>query len=230
MASDHAERRSVVKETIAPILRITDAERAVAWYARLGFRLVNELPDAGEPAYLFVARGDVWLHLSQHQGDAGEGSVAYLFVEDVDPIAAAFEVDVEDQPWGRDLELTDPDGNRIRIGEPPRDEAARDRVSLDALARALPAAFQPHDVATVNDAVVRIARVQGEFPWHHHDEDELFLCWDGSFRIERAGREPLELRAGDLCVVPAGVEHRPVADDVAHVVMLERPETLQYGN
>jgi quercetin dioxygenase-like cupin family protein len=72
--------------------------------------------------------------------------------------------------------------------------------------------------------------LEGEFPWHHHDEDELFLCWDGSFRIELRDRDEVELRAGELLVVPAGVEHRPVADDVAHALMLEKPETEQYGN
>ena len=105
-----------------------------------------------------------------------------------------------------------------------------DVVSLQGLIDGLAGPWQPVDVVSVNDAVVRLARFEGEFPWHHHDEDELFLCWDGSFRVEIKGREPVTLRTGDLFVVPRGVEHRPVAEERAHGLMLERPETKQYGN
>ncbi len=82
-----------------------------------------------------------------------------------------------------------------------------------------------------NDAIVRLARLEGSFPFHHHDEDELFLCWSGTFSIEMQGRDAVHLSAGDLFVVPAGTEHRPVANDgPAYAMLLERPETLQYGN
>ena len=103
-------------------------------------------------------------------------------------------------------------------------------ISIDAATAGLAGPWQPKDLVTVNDAIVRIARLDGEFPWHRHDEDELFLCWDGSFRIELEGREAVSLSRGDLFVVPRGVEHRPVADHEAHAVMLERPETKQYGS
>jgi quercetin dioxygenase-like cupin family protein len=105
-----------------------------------------------------------------------------------------------------------------------------DPVSIAMVVAALPGPFQPRDLVTANDTVVRIARFEGEFPWHEHEEDELFLCWDGSFRIEIEDRAPVTLGAGELFVVPRGTRHRPVAEFPAHALMVERPETLQYGN
>lgn len=104
-------------------------------------------------------------------------------------------------------------------------------ISIDEVVAQIGEPFKPRDLVTANDAVVRIARLDGDFPWHHHDEDELFLCWSGTFRIEHGDGESTELNAGDLFVVSAGTEHRPVADSgPAYALMLERPETKQYGN
>jgi mannose-6-phosphate isomerase-like protein (cupin superfamily) len=103
-------------------------------------------------------------------------------------------------------------------------------VAIEGVIAGLPGPWQPRDLVTANDTVVRVARFEGEFPWHAHEEDELFLCWDGSFRIELDGRPPVQLARGELFVVPRGVRHRPVADGVAHGLMIERPETKQYGN
>ena len=94
----------------------------------------------------------------------------------------------------------------------------------------LPGPWSPLDLAVVNDSIVRIARLEGEFPWHSHDEDELFLCIDGGFRIEREGADAVELKAGELFVVGKRTRHRPVADTCAHALLLEKPQTKQYGD
>jgi quercetin dioxygenase-like cupin family protein len=103
-------------------------------------------------------------------------------------------------------------------------------VSIERVIQSLPGPYQQRDLVTANDTVVRIARFEGEFPWHVHEEDELFLCWDGTFRIELDGQKPVTLGEGELFVVPKGIRHRPVAEHTAHVLMIERPETEQYGN
>jgi quercetin dioxygenase-like cupin family protein len=103
-------------------------------------------------------------------------------------------------------------------------------ASIPDAAAALPGPWQPRDLVRVNEAVVRLARLEGEFPWHTHDEDELFLCWDGEFRIDLEQAGAVTLRPGDLFVVRRGIPHRPVAERMAHTLLLEKPETEQYGD
>jgi mannose-6-phosphate isomerase-like protein (cupin superfamily) len=102
-------------------------------------------------------------------------------------------------------------------------------VSIPQAAAGLPGPWLPQDLALANDAIVRIAGIDGEFPWHTHAEDELFLCWSGSFHIELEKGEAVTLTPGDLFVVPRGMEHRPVSEAPAVAILLERPETKQYG-
>src|SRR5947209_16146724 len=103
-----------------------------------------------------------------------------------------------------------------------------DPISIPQIIASLPGAYVPRDLATVNDAILRVARLEGAFPFHTHDEDELFLCWDGTFRIELADQPPVTLSPGELCVVPKGTSHRPIADAPAHALLIERPDTRQY--
>ncbi|HEY6608162.1 MAG TPA: cupin domain-containing protein, partial [Candidatus Limnocylindria bacterium] len=102
----------------------------------------------------------------------------------------------------------------------PMIEGARE-ISLDAVADRLGEPWQPIDLAAVNEASVRLVRLEGDFPWHEHLEDELFLCWRGVFRLEMRERTSIQLSAGELFVVPRGIEHRPVADvGPAHAVLV----------
>ena len=107
---------------------------------------------------------------------------------------------------------------------------SNDVVSMHQAIESLAGPWQPHDLALVNDSIVRVARLEGEFPWHEHEEDELFLCWDGSFRIEIEDAKAVQLSAGDIFVVPRLTRHRPVAETRAHALLIERPETKQYGD
>ena len=103
-------------EKLIPILRVTDAETTAGWYARLGFKITGRHRFAdGLPLYMFLARGDIELHLSEHTGDARPGTLVYFWVNDVDLVATEFDKTVEEQPWGREVTLMDPDGNRLRV-------------------------------------------------------------------------------------------------------------------
>ncbi len=105
-------------EELVPIFHVQDGLETAKWYARLGFQLESQHQFApGMPLYLFLRRGNIHLHLSEHAGDARPNSLAYFYVADVDPIAIEFGVKVQDQPWAREVALTDPAGNRLRIGE-----------------------------------------------------------------------------------------------------------------
>lgn len=90
--------------------------------------------------------------------------------------------------------------------------------------------WSPKVVAELNGQYVKVVKFAGEFDWHHHDaEDELFWVIAGSFDLELRDRT-IHLEPGELCVVPRGVEHRPVAAAECHCVMFEPVSTLNTGN
>ncbi|MGC0423026.1 glyoxalase superfamily protein [Embleya sp. AB8] len=108
-----------MKEQAIPILRVVDAAESVHWYARLGFAKQWEHRfEPNLPAFVEVARGEVSLFLSEHTGDATPDTLIYLRLTDIAPVAREFGVPIEQAPWGQELELTDPDGNRLRLGTP----------------------------------------------------------------------------------------------------------------
>jgi mannose-6-phosphate isomerase-like protein (cupin superfamily) len=90
--------------------------------------------------------------------------------------------------------------------------------------------WSPKIIGELNGQHVKLVKLQGEFVWHHHDhEDELFLVVKGRFRMDFR-EESVWLEEGECIIVPRGVEHRPVAEDEAHVLLFEPASTLNTGN
>jgi mannose-6-phosphate isomerase-like protein (cupin superfamily) len=105
-----------------------------------------------------------------------------------------------------------------------------ERVSLDEKFAEFREHWSPRIVGELNGQHVKLAKLQGEFVWHHHEhEDELFLVHRGVLRMEFRDHTVV-LGAGDFLIVPRGVEHRPVADEEVEVLLFEPAGTLNTGN
>jgi mannose-6-phosphate isomerase-like protein (cupin superfamily) len=89
---------------------------------------------------------------------------------------------------------------------------------------------KPKIVGELNGQLVKLVKFQGPFVWHQHEnEDEMFLVVRGRFRMEFRDRD-VWLEEGEFLIVLRGVEHRPVADEEAHVLLFEPATTLNTGN
>lgn len=90
--------------------------------------------------------------------------------------------------------------------------------------------WHPKIVGELNDSFVKLAKVQGEFIWHHHDnEDELFFVVKGMLAIKLRERD-LIIQEGEFVIIPKGVEHMPVADEEVWIMILEPKTTSNTGN
>jgi mannose-6-phosphate isomerase-like protein (cupin superfamily) len=90
--------------------------------------------------------------------------------------------------------------------------------------------WSPKIAAELNDSYVKLARLQGEFVWHKHDvEDEMFLVVKGRLKIQLRDGE-IDLGEGELVVIPRGVEHCPLAEEEALVLLLEPKATRNTGD
>ncbi|MCA9517637.1 MAG: cupin domain-containing protein [Myxococcales bacterium] len=106
-----------------------------------------------------------------------------------------------------------------------------DKVNLkDKLAR-FSERWSPRVVGELNGQHVKLAKLEGEFVWHHHEhEDELFLVLEGTLTMRLRERDVV-LAPGELFIVPRGVEHQPVAGEgEVHVLLFEPASTLNTGN
>lgn len=90
--------------------------------------------------------------------------------------------------------------------------------------------WSPRIVGEVNDSYVKLAKLSGEFVWHSHEqEDELFLVVKGRLTIRFRDRD-VHLDEGQMVIVEKGVEHQPVAESEAHVLIVEPKSTLNTGD
>src|ERR1700687_4264951 len=88
----------------------------------------------------------------------------------------------------------------------------------------------PRVIGEIYDMHVKAVKLNGEFLWHHHDtEDELFRVVKGTLRMKFRGHEAV-VREGEFVIVPRGVEHCPVADEEAHIVLIEPKSHRNTGN
>jgi len=90
--------------------------------------------------------------------------------------------------------------------------------------------WSPKIVANMNDYYFKVAKLEGEFVWHNHPEtDEVFLVIEGEMRIDFRGGA-VELRQGEMLVVPRGADHRPYAERECQILLIEPAETVNTGD
>lgn len=104
------------------------------------------------------------------------------------------------------------------------------KINLEKKLASFSEHWSPRIVGELNGQHVKLAKLQGEFVWHHHaDEDELFLVLQGRLALHFRD-QVVDLEAGEFCIVPRGVEHKPVAAEECQVLLFEPVSTLNTGN
>ena len=108
-------------------------------------------------------------------------------------------------------------------------EPAIRKINIPSSFARIAETWSPHIAARVNGQEVRLAKIDGAFEWHHHDGvDEAFFVVKGAFTM-RFRDQDVEMKEGDFIVVPAGVEHMPVADKECWILMIENADTRNTG-
>ena len=105
-----------------------------------------------------------------------------------------------------------------------------EKVNLQDKLSRIPEFWSPRIVGELNGQHVKLAKLDGEFIWHHHEnEDELFLVLEGRLRMRLRDRDVV-IDKGEFLIVPRGVEHLPIAEGATHVLLFEPAGTLNTGN
>ena len=124
-----------------------------------------------------------------------------------------------------------PSSSKFEVQATPRAQQAP--ISLEVACSALEELWSPRVVGQVNDQYIKVARVQGEFPWHSHEhEDEMFLVLRGVLRVGRdeADGGAVSLHPGEFFVVPRGVRHNTSAEEETWLALIETVTTLHTGS
>ncbi len=118
----------------------------------------------------------------------------------------------------------------LRIFADENGRMSIDKVNLAEKLAAFDETWVPKVVGELNDQHVKVAKIQGEYVWHQHEEqDELFLVLSG--RMELCFRDKVvELGEGEFCIVPHGVEHKPVARELCRLLVFEPASTRNTGD
>jgi len=105
-----------------------------------------------------------------------------------------------------------------------------DKINLAEKFSRIKEYWKPYVAGELNGQLVKLDKLKGEFVWHHHqNEDEMFLVVKGSFHIEFRDKT-VSLEEGEFIVVPRGIEHKPVAEEEAWILLFEPASTLNTGN
>ena len=105
-----------------------------------------------------------------------------------------------------------------------------DKVNLSEKLAQFSEHWSPHTVAQYNNLDVMVVKAEGEFVWHKHDDtDDFFLVLKGKLTIQLRERD-IHLEEGDLYIVPKGAEHRPVAEEEVHLLLIEPTGTPNTGD
>jgi mannose-6-phosphate isomerase-like protein (cupin superfamily) len=105
-----------------------------------------------------------------------------------------------------------------------------EKVNLSEKLSQIDEHWRPKVVGELNGQEVKLVKFQGEFPWHHHEnEDEMFMAVRGTFDLEFRDRK-VTVGPGEFVIVPRGVEHRPTAEQEVEVMLFEPANLLNTGN
>ena len=105
------------------------------------------------------------------------------------------------------------------------------KIDVEDLAQGIAELWSPVEVARVNDQVVRLAKIQGEYHWHKHtSEDELFYVLKGRIVLQLKGQPDITLEEGQMAVIPKGMEHCPRSEEISHLLVFEPHALVSRGD